>query len=183
MSKKSGSAFFGVKAIKADGATFLFEFPTLSALKKAKAGAKRIGLNLSDVICAFNPVFQPFMGLPKAPPVRRKFTHQDRARKPRTVEIQITKCDPFTRLCFERQVRDCGYETIEDYIIDSAFCALASNEEEAVLDPQTGEVVLTLSDLGDFLGCEVRPSRVLNEKHCSFRRVPTPAGTIVETYA
>lgn len=180
MSKKDDSTFFGIKA---DGVTFLFKFPTRSALKKAKAGAKRIGLKLSDLICAFNPVFQPFMGLPKAPLVRRKFTHEDRDRKPRTVEIQITKCDSFTRMCFERQARDCGYETIEDYIIDSAFCALASNEEEAVIDPQTGEVVLTHSDLGDFLGCEVQPNRVLNEEHCSFRRVPIPAGTIVEQYA
>jgi hypothetical protein len=180
MSKKTNPTFFGIKA---DGATFLFKFPTRAALKKAKAGAARIGLKLSEVICSITPVLQPFTGPPKYQLVRRKFTHEDRDRKPRTVEIQITKCDPFTRMCFERQARDCGYETIEDYIIDSAFCALASNEEEAVIDPQTGDVLLTYSDFGDFVGCEVHPNRVLNEEHCSFHRVAIPAGTIIETYA
>ncbi len=96
------------------------------------------------------------------------------------MEIQITKCDPFTRACFERQARNSGYETIEEYIIDNAFCGLVSNEEEVMLDPKTGEVVLTRSDLGDFLGCEVHKHRVLAEEHCSFRRARIPAGTIVE---
>ena len=59
MSKKNDPTFFGIKA---DGVTFLFKFPTRSALKKAQAGAKRIGLKLSDVICAFNPVFPAFHG-------------------------------------------------------------------------------------------------------------------------
>jgi hypothetical protein len=60
---------------------------------------------------------------------------------------------------------------------------LASNEEDAALDPQTGEVALTHGDLGTFLGCEVHRNRVLNEEHCSFHRVSIPAGTIIETYA
>src|ERR1700720_3028217 len=82
MSKKTNPTFFGIKA---DGVTFLFKFPTRSALKKAKAGAKRIGLKLSEVICSITPVLQPFTGPPKFQLVRRKFTHEDRDRKPRTV--------------------------------------------------------------------------------------------------
>jgi hypothetical protein len=62
-----------------------FEFPSGSALNKAKAGAKRIGLKLSEVICSFNPVFQPFTGPPKLAVNERKFTDEDRERKPCTV--------------------------------------------------------------------------------------------------
>jgi hypothetical protein len=176
MNKKRDPIVFGAKCA---GVTFLFEFPTRSALRKAKAGARRLGLRLSDLLCWFNPFLRPFTYAPESViSTRCKFTNENR--KTSFLKIQVAECDRFTRAFLERVAGELGFETIEEYICDSALRALVGNEEEAVLDPQTGEVVLTDSDLGKFLGCEVSAHCGLAPEYDKFKRVPIPAGAIVE---
>jgi hypothetical protein len=58
------------------------------------------------------------------------------------LKVQITQCDEFTRNCLERQVTFHGYESVEDFIAQAALDILENLEDDIVLDPRTGEVIM-----------------------------------------
>ena len=71
------------------------------------------------------------------------------------MKIQITQCDEFTRKCLERQVALQGYESVEEFIARAALNILENFEEDTVLNPRTGEAVVSSSLPGSFIGCKV----------------------------
>jgi hypothetical protein len=169
MSKKE--VIFGVKYL---GVTWLFYFCNRKMFNAARAGARRLGVSLGELISQ-KYLFTGFQKLPEAP---RKFTEEDR--KASTLKIQIVQCDEFTRKCLKRQTDFCGFRTIEEYILDQAFPMLINDEDCAILHGQTEEVVMTEYDLGIFDGCEVDRDAAKPPPD-SFTRVHIPRGTIVES--
>ena len=129
MNRNKDEIIFGAKRA---GVTWLHAFPDSRALDSARACAKRLGLSLSQLLCGPSP-----RGLENGP---RKLTQKDRESP--SLKIQITACEEFTRRCLEREAAHRGCSA-EEYIVDAAMCVLASDEEQAFLDPATGEVVAT----------------------------------------
>ena len=140
MNKKKDEIIFGAKRA---GVTWLHKFQSREMFNQAKAGAEKLGLSLSQLLC----------GGYRRLPAQRKFTVQDQ--KTSTLKIQITECDEFTRRALERQAAYDGFESIEEYITDAALNVLECGEEDAFLDPGTGEVALTGCRLGQYIGCKV----------------------------
>jgi hypothetical protein len=171
MSKKEVN--FGVKY---QGVTWLFCFWNRKMFNAARSGARRLGVSLGELISQK----YLFTGVPKLAEVPRKFTEKDR--KVSTLKIQIIQCDEFTRKCLQRQTDFCGFQTIEEYILDQAFPMLINDEDCAILDGQTEEVVMTEYDLGIFDGCKVDPDAAQPPPD-SFARVQIPRDTILETLA
>ena len=157
---------FGVKKA---GVTWLYRFNPPEMFNQAKAGAEKLGLSLSQLLC----------GEHRRLPAQRKFTVEDQ--KTSTLKIQIIECDEFTRKCLERQAAYDGFGSIEEYIADAALTVLECDEEDAFLDPGTGEVALTGCLLGQYIGCKVDKDAP-NPPPSGFRRIRIPAGTIIETY-
>jgi hypothetical protein len=83
----------------------------------------------------------------------RRFTSKDEEAS--TLKVQITQCDEFTRKCLERQVTLQGYESVEQFIAEAALNILENLENDTVLDPRTGEAIMSYSDGGSFIGCMV----------------------------
>jgi hypothetical protein len=171
--KTKDQIIFGAKRA---GVTYLFGFDTQAELDQTKAAAKRLGLTLSELLCRAHP------GITGAPelPEPRKFTYEDR--KASTLKIQITECDEFTRACLERQADLWGGASVEEYMLNNVFMTLENDEDNALLDPQTGDVILEGHELWGFLGCKVdKDAQTPPPSH--FSRRPIPAGTVVETCA
>ena len=110
-------------------------------------------------------------------PARRRFTSEDV--KSSTLKIQITEVDEFTRECLSRQAANDGHQSIEEYIVDAAMALLESSENEILLDPQTGEVVLNCYELGTYIGWKVDRCGTSASSH--WTRIPIPGGKIIET--
>jgi hypothetical protein len=163
---------FGAKRA---GVTWLHKFNSPAKFEYAKASAKRLGLSLSQLFCGPCPP-----NVSKLPLVR-KFTDEDK--RASTLKIQITECDPFTRGCLERTVKYCGYESIEEYIRAAALNMLITDEDESILDPHTGEVIVQGYELeGHYIGCKV-DKNAPKPPPGNFTRIPIPAGAIVESCA
>ena len=160
---------FGAKRA---GVTYLYEFDTRSQFKNAQAAAKRLGLNLSQLLHGEHHGKQKL----RQP---RKFTEADQ--KASVLKIQIIDCDDFTRRCLERQAAKSG-RSVEEYIVAGAHFLLGVDEGDAVLDPRTGEVVLYGYNLGSYRGCNVDKDAT-ELPPPNFTRIPIPAGTIVEQCA
>jgi hypothetical protein len=172
MNTKDDSILFGAKRA---GITWLFKFDCAARLKRARAGAKRLGMSLAELLCRAK-ISTDLPDLPEP----RKFTDEDQ--KSSTLKIQITECDSFTRRCLERQAKINGCESVEEYITDSAFMWLVTDEDNAILDPQTGDAVLTSLDLGTYTGCKV-DKNATTQPPSNFTRKRVPRGTIVEQCA
>ncbi len=127
MSKKDDSILFGAKRA---GVTYLYKFRSRKEFTRAQAGAKRLGMSLSQLLCGEQELPQP-----------RKFTDEDW--KASKFSIQITECDPFTRRCLERQAVLYECNSAEEYILDCMYQTLLNDEQNAILDPETGDPVLT----------------------------------------
>jgi hypothetical protein len=67
---------------------------------------------------------------------------------------------------------------VEEYIVEAALCGLASDEDGSFLDPQTGEAFDL--ETGTFIGCKIDKGAA---DPPPFRRIPIPAGAIVESCA
>jgi hypothetical protein len=67
MSKKQDEIIFGAEGA---GVTWLYSFVESAELDAARAGAKRVGLSLSQLLCG------PHAQVPKNN--QRRFTHEDR---------------------------------------------------------------------------------------------------------
>jgi hypothetical protein len=171
---KDDSILFGAKRA---GITWLFKFDCAERLKRARAGAARLGMSLAELLCSTRISAD---GVPELPEPR-KFTDEDR--KANTIKIQITECDPFMRKCLERQAALWECESAEEYIIDCLYQTLLNDEENAILDPQTGDAVLINLDLGSFAGCHVDKGAKNAPPPSNFTRRPIPRGTIVEQFA
>jgi hypothetical protein len=154
MSKKDDSILYGAKRA---GVTWLFKFKP-SEFNEIKVGAKRLGMNVAEFLCRTNH----FMTGAPAIPEPRKFTDEDR--KASTLKLHINpECDEFTRRCLERQAALWG-GSVEEYLLNNVFMTLENDEDNAVLDPQTGEGVLESSiGAGHFFGCNV-------DKRCATAR-------------
>jgi hypothetical protein len=98
------------------------------------------------------------------------------------LKVQITQCDEFTRKCLERQVTFHGYESVEDFIAQAALHILENLEDDIVLDPRAGEVIMTYSESGDYIGCNVDEDAP-NPPPFQLGRMPIPHGAIVESCA
>ncbi len=168
--KKKDDVVFGVKRA---GVTWLWQFPS-STFKQARAGAKRLGLSLGQLLCGD----YPFTGVPKAEGLRR-FTHTDQEAS--TLKIKVTGCDEFTLSCLKRQAKFSGL-SVEEYIAEAVYGILTCDEEDSVLDTRTGEVVLQGWELGNYIGCQVDKGAPKPPPD-NFTRIPIPAGTIVEDCA
>jgi hypothetical protein len=165
MNNKKDEVIFGAKRA---GVTWLHSFANQAELDSAREGAKRLGLSLSQLLCG------PCPKDPEKSP--KRFTHEDR--ESHGLKIQVTECDDFTRRALERQAANAGC-SIEEYIIDAAMCVLASNEEDAFLDPDTGEVISYSADFGDYIGCKFDKGAA-EPPPSNFSRIPIPRGAIVE---
>ena len=166
MSKKQDEIIFGARRA---GVTWLYSFEDRADLEAARAGAQRLGLSLSQLLC------EPHAQEEKSS--HRKFIYEDR--ESHGLKIQITECDVFTRRALERQAAYHG-TTVEEYIIDAAMSALESFEETSFLNPQTGEVMLGSCELGTYIGCTVDKDAP-DPPPSNFTRIPAPPGAIVET--
>jgi hypothetical protein len=91
------------------------------------------------------------------------------------LKIQVTGCDKFTRRCLERQAAKAKC-TVEDYIVAAALHGLASDEDGSFLDLQTREAFDL--ETGTFIGCKVDRGAA---DPPPFRRIPVPAGALVES--
>jgi hypothetical protein len=168
MNSKKDEIVFGAKRA---GVTWLHSFPGRAALDSARLNAKRLGSSLSQMLCG------PY---PKEPENKlRRFTHEDR--ESQGLKIQIVECDELTRRALERQAAYHGY-SVEEYILDGALCALASDEEMTFLDHQTGQVVADSADFGSYIGCKVDKSAP-EPPPSNFSRIPIPRGAIVASCA
>jgi hypothetical protein len=58
---------------------------------------------------------------------------------------------------------------------------LSADEDDAVIDARTGEVVLNHWMLPDLEGCHVEKGAQLRESPVRFARIPVPAEAIVES--
>jgi hypothetical protein len=152
---------------KRQGVTWLHEFKSRELFDQARAGAKRLGVTLSQLLCgtcAQGPENGP-----------RRFTYNDP--ESATLKIQITGCDEFTRRVLDRQAANHGCSA-EEYIAKAALDRLASDEDGSFLDPLTGEAFDL--ETGTFIGCKVdRGAADLPP----FRRILVPDGAIVESCA
>jgi hypothetical protein len=165
MSKKPVPVLYGAKRA---GVTYLYEFDTRSQFENAQAAAKRLGLKLGQLLHFNKKLAQP-----------RVFTEADQ--KSSTLKIQITECDAFTRSCLERQAAQRGL-SVEEYVVAGSHFLLGVDEGDAVLSPQTGEVVIYGYELGSYRGCHVDKDAT-SQPPSNFTRIPIPAGTIVEQCA
>jgi hypothetical protein len=173
MSKKHVPVLFGAKRA---GVTYLYEFESRVEFDQAKAAAKRIGVSLAELLSGRYP------GGSKAPELPSSRTFAETDKKSSTFKIDIRQCDEFTRKCFARAAKYCGYSSVEDYIRAAALRSLVTDEEESICDPQTEEVVIQQYELGSYRGCHVDKDAT-ELPPSNFTRIPIPAGTIVETYA
>jgi len=165
MSKKQDEIIFGARRA---GVTWLYSFEDRADLEAARAGAQRLGLSLSQLLC------EPHAQEEKSS--HRKFIYEDR--ESHGLKIQITECNEFTQRALERQAAYHG-TTVEEYIIDAAMSALESFEETSFLDPQTGGVMLDGCELGTYIGCNVQKGAP-NPPPSNFTQIPIPRGAIVE---
>jgi hypothetical protein len=168
MNSKKDEIIFGVKRA---GVTWLYSFANRAELDSARAKASRLGLSLSEMLCGPYPKDRE-----NSP---RRFTHEDR--ESHGLKIQITECDELTRRALERQAA--YYEcSVEEYLIEGALCALASDEESTFVDSETGGVVADTGDFGSYIGCKV-DKRAQEPPPSHFGRIPIPHGAILETCA
>jgi hypothetical protein len=165
MNDKKDEIIFGARRA---GVTWLHSFADHAALDAARSSAKRLRTTLSQLLCGPSP-----RDPPNAP---RKFTLEDR--EPPGLKIQITDCDKFTRRALERQAASQGVR-VEQYIVEAAMCVLASHEDRAFLDPETGEVISTSDAFGRFIGCKIDENAL--EPPVQFNRIPIPRLAIVES--
>jgi hypothetical protein len=171
MSTKDDSILFGAKRA---GITWLFRFYNRGQFDRARDAAKRLGMNLAELLCRT----KISTDLPELPEPR-KFMDADW--KASTLKIQITECDPFTRRCIERQAALYDCESAEEYILDCLRQTLLTDEENAVLS-ENGDPILTGLDLGTYTGCKVDKNATA-QPPSNFTRKRVPRGTIVEQCA
>jgi hypothetical protein len=173
MNSKTDEIIFGVKRA---GVTWLHKFESRAKFNRAKLCAKRLGFSLSQLLCDSWPR-RAFDRQSESCP--KRFTHEDR--ESHGLKIQITECDEFTRRALERQAA--YYKcSVEEFIIEGALCALASDEELTFLEPETGEVVADTGDFGSYIGWKVE-KRAKEPPPSHFARIPIPRGAIVESCA
>ena len=166
MNNEKDEIVFGAKR---GGVTWLYRFESRADFEKTKAGAERLGQSLAQWLCKHPS---------DTPPTQRRFTFKDLEAS--TLKVQITHCDEFTRKCLERQVALYGYESVEQFIAKTALNILENLEEDTVLDPRTGEAIMTYSESGDYIGCNVDDDAP-NPPPYQLGRMPIPRGAIVET--
>ena len=159
---------FGAKRA---GVTWLYRFESRVDFERTRAGAEKLGLSLAQWLCKFPPEKASAKGQ------ERRFTFEDEEAS--TLKVQITQCDEFTRKCLKRQVAFYGYESVEHFIAKAALNILENLEDEIVLDPRTGEIIMTYSDSGDYIGCSVDDDAP-NPPPYQLGRRPIPDGAIVE---
>lgn len=176
---KNDSVFYGAKR---NGRTYVYEFEP-SDFDEIKAGAKRFGLSLAEFLCRLhhNTTHAPEL------PEPRKFTHADR--KNSTLKLQINpECDDFTRRCLERQAALWG-GSVEEYLLNNVFMTLENDEDNALIDPETGEGALRAQwDYGNLIGYFIdKGAPPVEHEHplygSSSNLKLIPAGTIVEQCA
>jgi hypothetical protein len=144
---KDDSILFGAKRA---GITWLFKFDCAARLKRARAGAARLGMTLAELECRR---ISGMSGASKLPPDPKTWKYEDR--KTAKLKIKIVECDDFTRRCLERQAANDGCNSVEEYMVEGVFALLECDEELSIYDPQTEEAVLTNLHLGDLWTCKI----------------------------
>jgi hypothetical protein len=175
MNTKDDSILFGAKR---SGVTWLFKFHERSSFNRVRAGVKRLGMTLAEFLCR---QYAPLTGAPELPEEPRKFTEEDG--ETAHLKVQLIECDDFIRTCLERQAKNNG-ESVEEYIARGVFFQLSVDEEDAIVDARTGEVVLnkcTLPDIPLNYKADKGVPMIEHEYYKPIKRIP--AGTIVEQYA
>jgi hypothetical protein len=176
MSTKDDSILFGAKHA---GITWLFKFYGRSSFNRARAGVKRYGMTLAEFLCRRQPALTGAPALPEEP---RKFTEEDG--KTAKLKVQIVECDEFVRTCLEREAKNNGCETVEEYLNDAIFHYLSVDEEDSIVDARTGEVVLNQCALPDVPQNYKADKGVPGIDHPYYKPIKRiPRGTIVEQYA
>jgi hypothetical protein len=175
MSTKDDSILFGAKRA---GITWLFRFYDRTSFNRVQAGVKRLGMSLAEFLCR---QFPALTGAPELPEEPRKFTEDDG--ETARLKVQLVECDEFTRACLERQAKN-NHESVEEYINRAIFFLLSVDEEDAIVDARTGEVVLnhcTLPDMPQGYKADKGATPCKYEYYKPVKRIP--AGTIVEQCA
>ncbi len=174
MSSKDDSILYGAKRA---GITWLFNFRDRKQFNQAQAAANRFGMSLGELMCR---IHSDYTGAPKLRGAQKTFDYDDR--KSSTLKIELVECDPLTRRCLERQavLHECN--SVEEYVRYAFFTQLEEDEEEALLDPRTGDAFL----FGEQLEFRLKGCHVDNDAPqppppgiCS-QPVQIPAGTLVE---